>query len=342
MKANLKTYLTLLMLFAGAVVYAQTNTEDSKKLVKEGIILHDAGKYSEAIDKYDQAIKLDPENATAYFEKGYTLMSSGKSKDAIPVIEKVLQLDPKTGGAYDMLGTIYDDDKQTDKAIEMYKKGIEMDPGYERLHFNLSITYLRQKKYPEAETCAIDAIKLDSKHASAMRIYALAAYHQEKRDCSLLAWCSFLMLEPTTTRSAEAYKYVRNILNSYVRWPASNQISLGSFPKSDTVSGAAFATVAIMGQMLMSKDMSPTDSLAIHLSMVFRALYQISSKQPASFYSVYFARYFGDLAGSDNMPTFARLVSYGVAKDESQRWFDEHKKELTALNDWVTKTGRSF
>jgi len=341
MKTNLKTYLTLLVLFVTAAGYSQADVEGSKKLVKEGVVLHDDGKYNEAIDKYNQAIKLDPQNPTAYFEKGYTLLSTGKGKDAIPVIEKVLELDPKSGGAYDMLGTIYDDDKQTDKAIEMYKKGILMDPDYERLHFNLGITYLRQKNYPEAETCAIDAIKLDPKHASSMRLYALATYNQQKRDCSLLAWCSFLMLEPATKRSAEGYNYVRNILSYGVSQTDEKHINISISP-NEISAGSLGMKLAVVAATEGKTNLSTADSLSLQLTSVFKVISELQAQKQQPFFNSYFAQYFKKLAESDHMPAFTRLISYGAKKDESQSWFGEHKTELTAFNDWVSKTERNF
>ncbi len=120
---------------------------------------------------------------------------------------------PYKADGYDLLGNIFDDDHQSDKAIEYYKEGIKANPQYQRFYFNVGITYLRQKKYAEAEAYAIDAIKLDPKHASSQRVYALATYGQDKRVESLLAWCSFLLLEPQTKRTEEAFLLCSKLLN---------------------------------------------------------------------------------------------------------------------------------
>jgi tetratricopeptide (TPR) repeat protein len=177
--------LLLILVLTYNVAFAQNN-EDAKALVRQGVQLHDQGKYAEAIEKYNEALKIDPGNLYADFELSYTLFASGKGSDAIPLLEKVIASDSElTAGAYDLLGSIYDNANQSDKAIEAYKAGIKANPQYQRLYYNLGIAYFRKKKYAEAEQSAIQSIKLDPKHASSQRMYALVNFHQAngRRRC---------------------------------------------------------------------------------------------------------------------------------------------------------------
>ncbi len=172
-----------------------------------------------ALQYPSQALKLDPENVQANYEIAFSLLASGKGNDGIPYVEKTIKGSTNislTAASYDLLGSIYDQDHKSDKAIEAYKKGIEVNPKYQRLHYNLGIAYFRNKQYPEAEASAIEAIKLDPKHASSQRMYALVAFHQNKRIPALMAFCNFLMLEPQTARSAEAYNNIQHILQGGV------------------------------------------------------------------------------------------------------------------------------
>src|SRR5258708_6974604 len=198
-----KVLLFFLMVIVCKTTFAQNN-EDAGLLIKEGVQLNNAGKYAEAIDKYNQALKIDPENIYADYQLAYSLFASDKGKEAISYIEKVIKANTAlSAGAYDLLGNIYDKENQTEKAIEAYKEGIKIKPDYQRLYYNMGIAYFRNKQYAEAEKSAIESIKLDPKHASSQRMYALVTFHQNKRMPALLGLCSFILLEPNTQRSAE-------------------------------------------------------------------------------------------------------------------------------------------
>src|SRR5665213_3002455 len=232
MKDFCKILLTILMVAACNQVFAQNN-DDTRALIKEGVQLNDQGKYAEAIDKYNQALKIDPDNAQAEFELAYTLYVSGKGNDGIPYLEKVIAAKTSlTAGAYDLLGSIYDKNNKKDKAIEAYNAGISANPNYQRLYYNLGLVYFRYKQYAEAEKNAIEAIKLDPKHASSQRMYALVCFHQNKLVPALMGFCSFLLLEPNSPRSAESYGNIQHIIQGSVR-TSGGQTTIILSPKGD-------------------------------------------------------------------------------------------------------------
>ena len=210
----MKTLHKFLLVFSLVLFSGTAFSQDAdrvKKLIDQGVILNDSAKYSDAIAKYREALEVDSNDVRAQYELSYTLTISGKPKEAIPYLEKVTASN-KYPEAYDLIASIYDDEKDFEKSLVYYTQGLIAFPNYQRLHFNLAISYLRQKKYAEAEANAINAIKLNPKHASSQRVYAMATYYNGKMGCSLLAWCSFLILEPQSDRSHGAYNYIRAIL----------------------------------------------------------------------------------------------------------------------------------
>lgn len=341
MKTLPKILLIFFLLLFSVNVFGQSSN-DASALVKQGVALNDEGKYKEAIDKYKEALKLDPNFLLADYELSYTLFASGRGKEAFPYLEKATsENSPYRAQAYDLLGSIYDDDNQPDKAIEYYKEGIKADTQYQRLHFNLGISYLRKKMYAEAELCAIDAIKLDPKHASSQRVYAIATYYQKKRASSLLAWCSFLLLEPQTKRSGEAYLYVQNILNYGIKKTGEKSITISISP-SESGSNELIMPIAVLGATSDKKNLTAIDSLQLQLTSVFKILGETEQNKTQTFYSTFFAKYFENLANSAHMPAFARLVSLSAYKERNLKWFKENDTQLTALNNWVEAMERKF
>ena len=54
--------------------------------------LYSLGKYDEAIKAYDEAIRLDPEDAEARYNKGNALKSLGKHDEAY---DEAIRIDPE-------------------------------------------------------------------------------------------------------------------------------------------------------------------------------------------------------------------------------------------------------
>jgi len=345
MKTYHKLFLILILLFAKAAAFAQT--DDPKVLLKQGIALNDSGKYDQAIAKYEQAIKIDPNYQDAWYEKSYTLFTSGKEKQAIPSLEKVIQLNPSSAQAYDMLGSIYDDLKDSDKALNYYQLGIKADSTYQRLHFNLAITYYRLGKYAESEASAIKAIKLNPKHASSQRVYGMALYHQHKNAFAILAFCNFLLIEPQSDRSLTIYKYIdtifkqqkdKNIVLTSVDFSGKELKPLTIAEMSVNLGVTTKDTLSKLGNT------SGADQMMIQLKVVFNGVGGVSQKLGTNkdFFWKFYADYFYKLGQSDNMLAFARYITLSAFKDENLQWFKEHDTELKDFSKWISATDRNF
>jgi len=318
---------------------------DAAAFVKEGITLHDEGKYAEAIEKYKQALKLDPNNENAAYELAFSLYSSKNGKDAIPYLEKLAKSPSKmSAGACDLLGSIYDDDHKPDKAIAYYKKGLAADNTYQRLHYNLGIAYLRQNKYSEAEAYAVNALKLDPNHAGSHWLYAMINFNQNKKGPALIAFCNFLLLEPQTPRAQEAYPYLDKIFNAGIT-PGSGKTSYNltldanSLNKTGTGSIEMSLPLAQLADIeLANKNIgTPVERLSNKLTSIFKIVGELKNNSANNaFFWTFYAPYFDSLSHSNNMPAFTRIISLTAYKDENTKWLQEHENAITELNNWAT------
>jgi Tfp pilus assembly protein PilF len=336
-------FIPVLLLVSCTVTFGQNN-EDAHVLVKEGVKLNDEGKYTEAIAKYNEALKIDPDNLYADFEMAYTLFLSNKGDDSIPYIQKVIAANTSlAAGAYDLLGSIYDKDNQKDKAIETYTAGIKANPTYQRLYYNLGLVYFRYKQYAEAEKYAIEAIKLDPAHASSQRMYALVCFHQNKRVPALLGFCSFILLEPNTARSVESYNNIQHIIQGGVLRDADGKATIILSPKDNndiSTLNMGISLVVLSGQQ---KKLGGQALFEYELKSMFELAGQLSEKKTDAekdFFWKYYADYFYKLAQSPNMSAFARLVNGNTP--ESAQWIKDNPQQMTDLNNWVKATERGF
>jgi tetratricopeptide (TPR) repeat protein len=308
-------------------------------LIKQGVELNNQKKYAEAAESYKAALTLEPDNVPANYQMAFTLFSAGKNTEALPFIKKATKgTNTKfTAAAYSLMGSIYQGTGQLPNAVAAYQNAIKADSSNQRIYYNLGIAYFKGKQYTEAEGSFDTALKKDSSDAGSWRMYALATFHQNKRAQALLGFCSFLLLEPTSAKSAEAFGNLQNLLQQGVLKPEPGYKltliikGLGDY-QSQIIKKALAATVT-------RKYVTPADLLAAQLITVFDAL----SSMPRDKYYTWYALvdYFGKLAATDNIPAFARYISQS-AKPESLKWLKDNPDKLNTLNTWLLANKLNF
>jgi tetratricopeptide (TPR) repeat protein len=332
MKTSPKLLLTLaLFLFIGSYSFAQGNNQ-ANDLIKQGVDLHNAGKYDQAIAKFNEALKADPANGYANYELAFSLYASKKPNDAIPYLEKAAKSASTSliVPAYALLATIYDEGQQPQKAIETYNAAIKINQAYPQIYYNLGIAYFRNQQYAEAENSAIEAIKHDPKNASSQRLYALVCFHQNKRANALLGFCSFLLIEPTGPRAAEAFSNIQHIIQGGVLKDNNGNTSINVSPKDDKETGTLNLGISLTVASSQSKKLAGNDLLEYELKSIFALTGQLAEKKTdKTFFDKFFADYLYKLAQSPNMPAFTKMVA-------------EHTPLTGELDSWVKNTERGF
>ena len=113
----------------------------------EGEKLIEKNNYQDAILKYDQAIKLNPNLAGAYHNRGYIYSDLKIYDKALENYNKAIQLEPNVALSYSSRGTIYSKVKMYDKAISDYSKAIQLNPNFAMAYYNRGLSYLYLKQY---------------------------------------------------------------------------------------------------------------------------------------------------------------------------------------------------
>lgn len=331
----------LIITIVTSLAFAPAFAQDFNDLMKQGIGLHNAGKYDEAIAKYNQALKLVPDNASANYEIAFSLYSAKRPKEAITYLEKASKDNRMTVPADALLASIYDEDNQTDKAIATYQEAIKIDPAYPQIYYNMGIAYFRAKKYTEAESAAIEALKRAPKNPSNHRLYGLVTFHQNKRGNALLAFSNFLLLEPNTARSAETVTNMQSILKGGILKDDKGNASIAVSPGQDKNADALNLSISMSVLSAQSKNLTGTDLLENELSSIFSIAGQLAEKNISpDFFNQFYAAYLYKLVQSGNMPAFAHVVAAFINKDENAKWLAANRDKVTALVNWVQTTER--
>jgi tetratricopeptide (TPR) repeat protein len=124
-------------------------------------------KYNDAVDAYNNALKLNPNDAESYCNRGYAHYKLGDHRQAIGDFEKAIRLNPRYARAYYGRGNAYYKLENFDKAIKDYDRTIELYPGYERVHNNRGNAYFYLNEYRQAIEDYSGAIEINYKDAVA-------------------------------------------------------------------------------------------------------------------------------------------------------------------------------
>jgi tetratricopeptide (TPR) repeat protein len=269
----------------------------------------------------------DTDDPATNYKTALELVNANKGTEGIPYLEKVIKTQSNyTNAAYSLLGGIYDKALQPEKAIMVYKDGLKAFPQDQNLYFNLGIADFRAKLYADAELAAIEAIKLDPKHANSQRLYGLVTFHQNKRLNALLAFCSFLLLEPNGPRTEEATTNMQSILKGGVL-KADGPGKASPADAKEIAAGNAIIANAIASAQ--AKNLTGTSLLAYQLKAIFTQAGLASAKKASKgFFDKFYADYFYKLAQSGNLLAFVKLV--------------DNKTEDAGLSDWIKGTERGF
>jgi len=154
-----------------------------------GAILQSQGKQDDAVAKYEEALRLDPELALAYVNIGRVSQAKGDKAGAVEQFEKAIAVDPLFADAYTEWGLQLAEDNQIAKAIEMYHKAIEVNSNYAIAYNNLGY-----------------ALETQGKRAEAIENYRIAVDKDPFYETAYLNWGHVLLSQRQYDAAIEKYK----------------------------------------------------------------------------------------------------------------------------------------
>ena len=97
------------------------------------------GDYAQAIEDYDQALRLDPNVALTYYNRGITYSDLGDIARAIEDYDQALRLDPGYLDAYNNRGNAYRKIGEAARAIEDFDQALRLDPSDAEVYWNRAL-----------------------------------------------------------------------------------------------------------------------------------------------------------------------------------------------------------
>lgn len=203
-----KTILFILFFIGSFSFLLLGQHSDVHKLIQEGVALHDSGEYKKAIEKYNEAIKLEPKCMQATYELSLSYLALNDFKNAVKLSTVVIksnneQLSP---GAYAVKSEALVGLEKVNEAIELLQEGLKKNGDAYLLHYNMALNYYKKGEVENALYHVKKAIDLDKTDSGAFLLNAYALNDKGLWVQSILSFQMFLLLEPDSKRSKNAFE----------------------------------------------------------------------------------------------------------------------------------------
>jgi len=148
-----------------------------------GLTYKRLGRYDEAINEFQETLKMDPFHMVTYNNLVILYTDLGQYDMAIEVAETCSAVDPTYPVVHNFKGVAYTEQGNIDEAIESYKKCLSLDPDNFWAFYLLGDSYTTKGLYDEAIAELARAERID--HKNYYSLYALARAYSLRGNTDL-------------------------------------------------------------------------------------------------------------------------------------------------------------
>jgi tetratricopeptide (TPR) repeat protein len=116
-----------------------------------GVVQFEKGNTEDAIETYQQSLRLHSDYPEAHYNLGSALLQKGDADEAIRQCEEALKIQPNEPDAHVVLGNAFMAKQDVDRAINQYEQALTVHPEDSNAHYNLGVA-LQQKGETERAT----------------------------------------------------------------------------------------------------------------------------------------------------------------------------------------------
>jgi tetratricopeptide (TPR) repeat protein len=105
-----------------AVVIVGVSAETSEDYIAKALTYENQLRYTQAIDSYDLALKLNASNVDAQYKKALDLYKAKRLSESLTAFKKTTELSPKNASAWYYQGLIHEEQGNKDDALDANNK----------------------------------------------------------------------------------------------------------------------------------------------------------------------------------------------------------------------------
>ena len=132
-----KNYLEASKLINKAI---KINSNQALAYYDQGTIFHQLEKFDLALKSYNKAIKINSKYSRAYYNRGNTLRELKRYESAIESFKKAIEINPNDFEAHNNCGNLFFELGKYNMALQSFDRAIKINPDYSDGYYNLANT----------------------------------------------------------------------------------------------------------------------------------------------------------------------------------------------------------
>jgi tetratricopeptide (TPR) repeat protein len=173
-----------------------SDLQDTDALNKKGEDLHRLGRYQEAIEYYDRALEIEPNDALVWYNKGTTLGSLEKYDESIENFDRALAIDPNYVSALYNKGIALLHLGRYEEALEYHDRALAIDPNHVKALISNGLALRNLERYNEAIEYYDKALAIDPNNVNALGGKGLALLSLERYNEAIEYFDKALAIDP--------------------------------------------------------------------------------------------------------------------------------------------------
>lgn len=326
-----------LILLSVSVVKVQAQTiwpnPEVKMLYEQAKQHHMSGNFTEAIVRYQQAIRIAPEIVLLHRELAYAYYLAGGYTDAINTLGPVIAEGKADAEAYKIMVQSLLAKKDDKKAKKVLKEALEQMPNSGPLYYEAGLLYEKENNREEALKAWLTGIEKDPgyhlNYYEAARMYMLGGQ---------LVWAilyaeTFINIEQQTPRSYDARKLMLSAYNRMFNRLATKEIpkyGSGKSSRPQSFEDAVYDTYMKLSP-IMSDGVTTENLIMLRTRFVMDWMMKYADRYSFSLFSRY-----DEMLRRGYFDMYNQWL-FGKVENESQyaAWTKFHADALPGYQNWM-------
>jgi len=191
----------------------RVDPQNPDALLMFGINYTAVGDTARAIGAYQKAVQIDPELVDAWIQLA-RLRAARKEPNALQFFDAAIRVAPDNVTPRMVKADYLWETDQLDKAIEEYKEVIAIDNSHADAYYNIGLVYLQMEEFEKAHENFDITVKMNPLYFKAFYYRGLASEKMGNLDAALKDYDQSMRMAPGFDKASEAHELLKRKMGS--------------------------------------------------------------------------------------------------------------------------------